>query len=450
MNDLKKRVGEYYRYCRNRRIPHSILRLIPHIGDAVYEYIYGGDEEAFFQIISEETSTTQALIIEKFDKLLSQEEGSDPLILTVGGGNAETVLDVSGDIVLGNKHIAEVKDLIGGSSVNHSKRLLFAGYDVLPILAIGDDEIGRRIQKELLCAAKAHKASDKVTDYINQNEGSCDFVDNNIRTPGATIVVQGKARTIFTQKLKYGEHFIRHVERRTKYISENSTVPPTAVMVGHIQSDGKKINPQNPGETTKFVIEKYHEQSLIYTNFGNSQINLGLDYWLDTIPNIDIFQLNLEEAKRFFSKDLDNKKSLHDIVEKLRDLDTTAIITLDRFGAIGIHRELKNSIIIAWPLLDVKNVVDPTGAGDAFAAGVVSYLCERPDFSTSDFQSAIGTGRVWAAYACTSIGGAGDCPSQKKLSKFQSEIDKKGVKAIEVRFRDFAGEVMTLLDIAFQ
>ena len=105
---------------------------------------------------------------------------------------------------------------------------------------------------------------------------------------------------------------------------------------------------------------------------------------------------------------------------------------------------------MAWPVLDVKKVIDPTGAGDAFAAGVTSYLSERPKFTTSDFQSAIGVGRVWAAYACRTKGGAGDCPGQKDLLKFQSELDVTRVKAIEVRFRDFAGEVMTLLDIAFQ
>ena len=128
----------------------------------------------------------------------------------------------------------------------------------------------------------------------------------------------------------------------------------------------------------------------------------------------------------------------------------SAVITLDRFGAIGIHKKEPDSIFISWPILEVKNVVDPTGAGDAFASGMVSYLCEKSDLSPNNFQSAIGTARLWAAYACRTYGGAGQCPDRETLEKFKEKVIPNQRRTVEVRNSDFAREIMTILNIAFQ
>ncbi len=59
-------------------------------------------------------------------------------IVTVGSGTVEYVLKYSGEkIELGSKHATELTLLYGGSGVNYAMRLLTAGDDALPILAIG-------------------------------------------------------------------------------------------------------------------------------------------------------------------------------------------------------------------------------------------------------------------------------------------------------------------------
>ncbi len=272
-------------------------------------------------------------------------------------------------------------------------RLLNAGLDALPILAIGNDRIGKNIQSKLLETLRLADISPFVSSFLIDNNGT-GFFEPNIQTSSTTIIVHQAKRTIFTQKLRGGEYFIGYVERRLKDALRHTLVCPSAVMIGHIHSDSKSINPSDPGACTKFLIDRFKGKSLVYTNFGKSQISLGFDFWKEYLPYIDIFQLNFAEAKLFFSHKKEESNSLSQVVSTMREANMSAVITLDRFGAIGIHKEEPGSIFISWPVLEVRDVVDPTGAGDAFAAGMVFSLCEQKSLKSADFQSAIGTARL--------------------------------------------------------
>ena len=48
-------------------------------------------------------------------------------IITVGSGNVEYILEHDGEVELGKKHIIDSYELIGGSCVNYSLRLLTTG-----------------------------------------------------------------------------------------------------------------------------------------------------------------------------------------------------------------------------------------------------------------------------------------------------------------------------------
>ncbi len=372
-----------------------------------------------------------------------------PLILAIGGGNSENILSVENDISFGNKHFAEVTELYGGSAVNYAMRLLCAGLDVFPILTIGNDEVGKKIQLTFTCLVENNSASERVLAFIKSDNATSSFLDPDIKTSNTTILVHGSVRTIFTQKLRNGTYFIKQLKNRVAYAEEIAQASPDLVMIGHIQSDGKDINAKNCGESTKYLINHFFGNSQLFSNFGSSQINLGYEFWKSDLPKIDVFQLNLEEAKRFFSSN-GEKKSLKEIVDVIHQLKINAIITLDRFGALGIHKKRQNSFILAWPIIDVHEVIDPTGAGDAFAAGVVSHLCNKPNFTLDEFQTSIRTGRLWAAIACKTIGGVGDCPSVQELQNFDQWLEEKGAREVEIRESEHAIEIMSLLDIAFQ
>nr|WP_320013499.1 carbohydrate kinase family protein [uncultured Desulfobacter sp.] len=372
-------------------------------------------------------------------------------ILTIGSGNSEDILCLppSSKIEIGSKHKVETEEHLGGSGVNYSMRLLSCGYDVFPILSIGYDSIGKHIKKELLKTARSNEASSHVIEFIGETDDE-KFYDPNIQTPSTTIVVENSRRTIFTKKIKDGVNFIKHVEKRLGYLKELIPKDPYIVMIGHIHSDSIEISKENAGNTTKYIINSLKDRSIIFTNFGNSQLSLGLEFWKDSLPDIDFFQVNLDEAKLFFRDKDEHEQKLPEIIEQIRELEINAVITLDKFGAIGIHKEEKDCIYIAWPVLYSSEVKDPTGSGDAFAAGIVAHLVHSRDKSPNTFRSALSQAKIWAAFACGTYGGASDCPTSKSLEKYKDTILLRSDKTVEIRNQNFASEILTLLDIAFQ
>ena len=116
-------------------------------------------------------------------KSRGMEPGRD--ILVVGSGNAETVLDLQSDLVIGQKHDVKRVELYGGSGVNYTLRLAhYDGTRVLPILSIGQDGIGKSIQQELLQAMDAQRVRTPASDFVAHPDLLC----IGLTTPQSTVV----------------------------------------------------------------------------------------------------------------------------------------------------------------------------------------------------------------------------------------------------------------------
>jgi sugar/nucleoside kinase (ribokinase family) len=140
------------------------------------------------------------------------------------------------------------------------------------------------------------------------------------------------------------------------------------------------------------------------------------------------------------------KKSLKDILDWFRERELTSVLTMRRLGAIGTFKDL-DCLFIANPLTEADEIVDTTGSGDAFAAGMVSYLCDKRHFDDSDFMKAMQRGRVWASCACKSRGGIGKEPDEE-LKKFLRENPDYEKKAIETKTIGHAKEFIEIIDRA--
>jgi len=146
------------------------------------------------------------------------------------------------------------------------------------------------------------------------------------------------------------------------------------------------------------------------------------------------------------------------IIQRLISDEITSLITLDRFGAIGTFKGDPRQIVIAWPF-ELK-IVDTTGAGDAFGAGVVANAISQNDLDIHGFRKIIDQGRFWAAKACQTEGGSSQCPTKKELESFSKEIlagenhtdsgnpcIPSNVKVVEVRE---ALDILRILDRAYE
>lgn len=361
-------------------------------------------------------------------------------VIAIGSGNIETILEHDGEIQLGRKHVVRTHELLGGSCINYSIRLITEGKPVFPIPFIGDDQFGYDIQKTLLDIGGQYKISKEAIKFIDSKT----FFIPNIQTPKATIVVHKGKRTIFSQGLTGIAVSEKHIQKRLDLLNDLIAGDTGSVMIGHITLDS---DTRKPGRISRKMIDAYWKKYLIFANFGNSQLNHGVDFWKDDLCRTDLFQLNLEEIRKLFKKG-NRKYSLSRILKWLRKHSVTAVITLNRFGAIGTYKDGKEGIVLAWPL-NIGKIVDPTGAGDAFASGMVSSLRGRKDFSFDDFLTAIAVGRSWASYACTTIGAASDCPDPKKLAPYQKQVSGSSNRLIEVIKAGSAEQIIDLIDDAY-
>lgn len=117
---------------------------------------------------------------------------------------------------------------------------------------------------------------------------------------------------------------------------------------------------------------------------------ISLDLVADVLPHIDFFVPNEDEA-RLLTGEMDPYRQ----AERLREAGaSTAVVTMGPEGALLVDDE--RSIRLPGP--DVE-VVDGSGAGDAFSAGLIAGLLEGWDVErTLRFASVLG------ASACTKLG----------------------------------------------
>jgi len=361
-------------------------------------------------------------------------------IITVGSANVEYVLHHHGEVELGKKHVISSHELIGGSCVNYSLRLLRVGTHVFPVPLVGQDANGRKIRDEVLAAGIGKGLSAAEKQFIQSD----DFFIPGVRTPRATVLVHQQRRTIFSEAFMGGQATENHIQKRFNRLNQNISGHPGSVMIGHITLDA---DTHRPGLITKMAIDSFHDKFLIFANFGNSQLQHGIGFWQEDLKHIDLLQLNVDEIKKMF-RQADQFKSLYEIITWLQYHSITSVITLSKFGAIGTYKSGKDGVVLAWPL-DIGDIVDPTGAGDAFAAGMVASLRGKKEFTFQHFLAAIAQGRLWASYACTTIGACSRCPDRNVLDEYYQQNSRLSDRHLEITESVNSEPIINLIEKAF-
>jgi sugar/nucleoside kinase (ribokinase family) len=138
------------------------------------------------------------------------------------------------------------------------------------------------------------------------------------------------------------------------------------------------------------VLEQMVRPKLVMIDSMNLWINIKRDALVEVLRRADAALLNDAEACLLFQT-----HSLPDAVEKLLALGLKrAIIKKGSNGAQMFSAEGT----FAVPALPLSLVVDPTGAGDTFAGGVVGYLAMRDQLDEQTWRQAILVGSACASY----------------------------------------------------
>ena len=116
----------------------------------------------------------------------------------------------------------------------------------------------------------------------------------------------------------------------------------------------------------------------------------------DVIAKTDLLIINDEEARL-----LTNEYSLVNAAEQILAYGLKyVIIKKGEHGALVFSKDE----IFSVPALPLKEVVDPTGAGDAFAGGLIGYLTKTDDSSFENLKKAVFFGSVMASFCVEKLG----------------------------------------------
>ncbi|HNX00585.1 MAG TPA: PfkB family carbohydrate kinase [Candidatus Cloacimonadota bacterium] len=148
-----------------------------------------------------------------------------------------------------------------------------------------------------------------------------------------------------------------------------------------------------------------------------------MNYWIDrayiqlleVIRKVDIVFINEDELRL-----LTKIENVYSAAQQVLELGPQLVIVKrGEYGSVAVGR---NFLFFA-PVYPVKNMVDPTGAGDSFAGGFMGYLAQVGRFDDQSIREATIYGTIMASYNVSSFStDVLESVSKKDIETRKSEI----------------------------
>ena len=177
----------------------------------------------------------------------------------------------------------------------------------------------------------------------------------------------------------------------------------------NVLADFNPIVPKEFKESIIVVLGNLHPivQGAVLDQLSKTPEYIILDtmnFWMDTallelqkiIARVNIIVINDEEAMQ-----LSGKESLFAAAEKILKLGPKYVVIKKGEHGSMLFGDGQFFVTPAYP---VKEVIDPTGAGDTFAGGFGGYLSEQDELSFENLKNAIIFGTVMASFCVESFG----------------------------------------------
>ena len=129
-----------------------------------------------------------------------------------------------------------------------------------------------------------------------------------------------------------------------------------------------------------------------------------MNFWMDSamselkevMARVDLLSINDEEARQ-----LTGEHSLVRAARKILKMGPKYLVV--KKGEHGALLFQDDRMFFA-PAMPLEDIVDPTGAGDTFAGGMMGYLARTGSVSFPDLKRAIIVGSAMASYCCEAFG----------------------------------------------
>jgi len=160
------------------------------------------------------------------------------------------------------------------------------------------------------------------------------------------------------------------------------------------------------------VIEQMTKRpKLIILDTMNFWMDNALEDLMKVIAKVDVITINDEEARQ-----LTGEYSLLVAAKKIMTMGPKyVVIKKGEHGALLFY----NDEVFFAPALPLKEVFDPTGAGDTFAGGFAGYITKTEDYSYENLKRAVIYGSALASFCVEKFG------TERMLNLDKKEVYKR-------------------------
>ena len=145
------------------------------------------------------------------------------------------------------------------------------------------------------------------------------------------------------------------------------------------------------------VIEQMNvKPDIVILDTMNFWMDSALDDLMKVISKVDVITINDEEARQ-----LTGEYSLVVAAKKIMTMGPEFVVI--KKGEHGALLFFEDEMFYA-PALPLKEVFDPTGAGDTFAGGFAGYLVKTGDYSFENLKKAVIYGSALASFSVEKFG----------------------------------------------
>ncbi|MDO6761119.1 PfkB family carbohydrate kinase [Tamlana sp. 2_MG-2023] len=217
------------------------------------------------------------------------------------------------------------------------------------------------------------------------------LANKKIDISGVEIVKDGK--TFF-----WSGRYHNDMNSRDTLITELNTLADFNPVVPEDYKDAEVVMLGNlhPIVQSSVLDQMTAKPKMVILDTMNFWMDCALDDLLNVIKRVDVITINDEEARQ-----LTGEYSLLVAAEKIQTMGPKyVVIKKGEHGALLFH---KDQAFYA-PALPLKEVFDPTGAGDTFAGGFAGHLAKTNDFSFENMKQAVIYGSTLASFCVEKFG----------------------------------------------
>jgi sugar/nucleoside kinase (ribokinase family) len=164
----------------------------------------------------------------------------------------------------------------------------------------------------------------------------------------------------------------------------------------HLKSNYIMLGNVIPSVQLKVLSQLRSDNSLVAMDTMNLWIENAYEDLIKVIKQVDILMINDQEIQQ-----LQNVNDIEKAVQKTFLLGPSFIIV--KLGSAGSMLFSKEEKYIC-PAVTIKDVIDPTGAGDCFAGGFMGYLSSTENHSFENMKKAISWATVMASFCVQGFG----------------------------------------------